>query len=79
MLNALKRNDRYYETIFLGAVSLVCFALSIFRVMYTGTPAFLFLNWNLFLAFVPWMVSGILLIHPSWQNSKPAAIIVMMV
>jgi uncharacterized membrane protein len=77
MVNELKRADRYYETVFLGAVSLLCFALSIFRVIYTGTPMFLFLNWNLFLAFVPWALSGMLILVPAWQNSKPAALVVM--
>lgn len=77
MLNELKRVDRYYETIFMGSISVLCFALSIFRTVYTGTPMFLFLNWNLFLAFVPWAVSGLLMIRPGWQNSKPAALTVM--
>ena len=32
---------------------LFTFALSLYRVLYSGTFSFIFLNWNLFLAFVP--------------------------
>src|SRR4051812_30623165 len=32
--------------------------LSVFRVFYTGHLLFIFLNWNLFLAFVPYVFSG---------------------
>jgi uncharacterized membrane protein len=42
----------------LFSMSLICF-----RMMYTGDHLFLFLVWNLFLAFIPWYVS-------SWMNRR---------
>lgn len=45
------------EWIVLGALSALCFLLSIFRVFYSDSPAYLFLNWNLFLAGVPWLIA----------------------
>jgi uncharacterized membrane protein len=38
-------------------------ALSVFRVIYTGHLLFIFLNWNLFLAFVPYVFSGWIVQH----------------
>jgi len=37
--------------------SLFCLSLILFRVIYTGSPLFLFLVWNLFLAFIPFLLS----------------------
>jgi uncharacterized membrane protein len=66
----LKKTDRFNETVFLGGLSIFCFSLSIFRYIYSDTRMFLFLNWNLFLAFLPWMFSSILMIYPKLQNNK---------
>ena len=41
--------------------SLFSIALVSFRFFYTGYPLFIFLVWNLFLAFIPFMISGWLL------------------
>lgn len=70
MYKQLKENGRLNETLFLGLISLICFALSIFRFIYSDTKIFLFLNWNLFLAFLPWLFSTILIIYPNLQKSK---------
>ena len=35
-----------------------------------GNKVFLFLNWNLFLAFLPWLFSTILIIYPKWQRKN---------
>ena len=43
--------------------SLFSMALICFRMLYTGDHLFLFLVWNLFLAFIPWYLS-------SWMNRK---------
>lgn len=41
--------------------SMFSMALVGFRFVYTGYPLFIFLAWNLFLAFIPFMISGWLL------------------
>lgn len=70
MYKQLKESGRLNETLFLGTISILCFSLSIFRFTYTDTKVFLFLNWNLFLAFLPWMFSTILIVYPNLQKSK---------
>ncbi|NVK28320.1 MAG: DUF1361 domain-containing protein [Flavobacteriia bacterium] len=35
----------------------ICFLLSIMRILWTGTLEYIFLNWNLFLAGIPWIIS----------------------
>jgi uncharacterized membrane protein len=72
MINQLKEANRLNETLFLGVISLTCFALSVFRFVYTDTRTFLFLNWNLFLAFIPWFFSSILAIYPRLRKRKLA-------
>jgi uncharacterized membrane protein len=72
MFKQLKEYNRLGETLFLGIISILCFCFSVFRFVYTDTNAFLFLNWNLFLAFIPWLSSSILIIYPSLQKSKIA-------
>jgi len=41
-------------------------ALALFRVAYTGETMFLWLNWNLFLAFLPFAITTLLLRHVAW-------------
>ncbi|MFY7815409.1 MAG: DUF1361 domain-containing protein [Chryseobacterium taeanense] len=41
-------------------MTLFCFILSIFRCYVTETKVFLFLNWNLFLAWIPFIISSFL-------------------
>ena len=65
LLNQLKAHDRLHETVFMGVLTVCCFSLSIFRVIYSDTIMFLFLNWNLFLAFIPWALSSMAIINPS--------------
>lgn len=54
----------------MGIISIMCFGFSIFRFIYTDTKVFLFLNWNLFLAFVPWAVTSIVILNPRIQKYK---------
>jgi uncharacterized membrane protein len=70
MYQRLKKFSKLNETIFLGFLSILCFTLSIFRLIYTGKESFLFLNWNLFLAFIPWLFSSVLIIYPNLQKSR---------
>ena len=56
------KNTKYLNvTNFLGLLTLICISLSFFRWYYSGTKFFLFLNWNLILAIVPWGISKYLL------------------
>lgn len=64
MINTFKIHPRLQETLFLGVVTLVCFGLSVFRFSYTGSKVFLFLNWNLFLACIPWLLTSFATITP---------------
>ncbi len=69
MINKLKEYDRLNTTILLFILSFVGFALSIFRVFITHSYHYLTLNWNLFLAFIPWAISSIIIIN-NLQNKK---------
>ena len=61
----------------MGVMALCCFGCSIFRVVYSDTKTFLFLNWNLFLAFIPWMLSSVAIINPSVQKRKAAILFLL--
>lgn len=45
------------ELIFLAVASLACFGMSTYRIMVSHSWFFTFLNWNLFLAAIPYIVS----------------------
>jgi len=62
MIQGLKKQGRLNITILLIIMSIFCFGLSITRYFITDTKVFLFLNWNLFLAFIPWLLSTLLII-----------------
>ena len=66
----LKTADRWNETVFMAAISCFCFALYAARVCLSGKLSFYFLNWNLFLAFIPWAVTTGLIIHPRLHSKK---------
>ncbi len=53
-------------------LSSVVFALLLLlaRTVYTGQLTFVFLVWNLFLAFVPYFFSYMLTLRPAWVESK---------
>ncbi|HYJ38238.1 MAG TPA: hypothetical protein VEV87_06460, partial [Chitinophagaceae bacterium] len=40
--------------------------LVVIRIFYTGSLTFIFLSWNLFLAFIPYVISSFLEKHPGW-------------
>jgi len=62
MIEKLKNAGRLNITILLIAMSLFCFGISLTRYFITDTKVFLFLNWNLFLAFIPWLLSSVIII-----------------
>ena len=66
-LLAIYRN-RTSEFWILTFLSLLCIGLSAFRVYWSGTKLFLFLNWNLFLAALPWLFTSLLLCNKRLQR-----------
>ena len=59
MLNRLRESGRLRLTIFLLVLSGYCITLSVFRLLFSLTYGYLFLNWNLFLAFLPWLLTSL--------------------
>lgn len=70
MIGLIQKSGRSKEIIFLLSLSVFCLALSVFRFMYTGSKMFLFLNWNLFLAFIPWFAGILLRLKPGEKQHK---------
>jgi uncharacterized membrane protein len=70
MIALLKEKKMYLEFLFLGFLSLSCFLSSVFRVIYTNSSMFLFLNWNLFLAFIPWAIIKFINLKPKYKKSR---------
>lgn len=75
----LKQEGRLSSTLLLAVMSLYCLFLSLFRIYFTGSKMFFFLNWNLFLAFVPWMCSSVLVFFPRLQEKKISAAVLVIV
>ncbi len=70
MIKVLKRSGKFEIALMLASMSLFCFILSTSRLYFTGSLMYLFLNWNLFLAFIPWLISMIIMLHPNLHRSK---------
>lgn len=70
MLTALKRSGRLNEVLLMSSLSFLCFSLSVFRVFYTKSTLYLFLDWNLFLAFIPWALTTWMAVYPNFQQRK---------
>lgn len=71
------KNSR--DTIWLFCCALFCVCLSFYRIYYTQKNFFLFLNWNLLLAIVPYMLSSILIGNKYLSNSKIAFSFVLII
>jgi uncharacterized membrane protein len=61
----------------MGILSAFCLGLSIFRALYSGSHVFLFLNWNLFLACIPWIVTSFTLLTRGIQRSRIAIFLLL--
>lgn len=70
MLTTLKNSGRYHEVLFMAILSVTCFVFSVFRVAYTKSTLYLFLDWNLFLAFIPWALTTWLALSPRLEERK---------
>jgi len=62
MINYVKEIFKINSTKYLLIISLFSIILSAFRVVITEHSMFLFMIWNLFLAFIPWFLSSLIYI-----------------
>jgi len=60
-------NTEKRQIIFLSLSTFICLCLSLFRMYYTKTFTYFFLNWNLLLAIIPWILSR-LAIHNQFKH-----------
>lgn len=67
LLNQIRNSELKNQLILLSLFSLFAVGMSFFRFYYSGTKTYLFLNWNLFMAFIPYIFAVILIISKS-QN-----------
>ncbi|MBN2728332.1 MAG: DUF1361 domain-containing protein [Bacteroidales bacterium] len=77
MFRLLREKGRLNESLFLAAATILCFSISVFRFTISDTKMFLFLNWNLFLAFLPWAFTTAAIVFPKLRKSKIITIGVM--
>jgi uncharacterized membrane protein len=73
----MKETLKLPETILLGIMSVFCLGLSLARNFKMHDGLFLSLNWNLFLAFIPWAVSSIIVLNPVLARRKLILIILL--
>ena len=72
MIQQLKISGRFNLSILLMTMSGFCFIISLLRFYFSESRVFLFLNWNLFLAFIPWMISSVLILNKQLRENKLA-------
>lgn len=77
MVQKLIHSKRFQLTLLLALMSVFCFSLSVFRFYFSETKTFLFLNWNLFLAFIPWLATNLIILSKRLQNNKVVLILVL--
>lgn len=70
MLSTLKQYGRFELSMLLGLMSIFCFAVLAFRLQHTGTKMYIFLCWNLFLAFIPWAMSSFVVMSQKLRKRK---------
>jgi uncharacterized membrane protein len=79
MLKLQKGKHKTNEILLLSIFSLICLSFSIFRTVYTDTNVFLFLNWNLFLAFIPWALTTVAISVPKLQNNRVVVTVTLLI
>jgi uncharacterized membrane protein len=70
MLYKLKQYGRFELSLLLAGMTFFCFILLTFRLQVTGTKMYIFLYWNLFLAFIPWAMSSLVMMNPILRERK---------
>jgi uncharacterized membrane protein len=61
MKNVIFKTSIDRITSLLFVMSIFCFCLTVFRALMSSTAHYLFLNKNLFLSFIPWLISSVIL------------------
>ncbi len=79
MIRRIKESGRLEEIVWMVMFTLFCFGVSLFRFFYTDTKVFLFLNWNLFLAFVPWAIATLVVLSKRLRSSKIMLVVLISV
>jgi len=74
MLSLYRTNNRLGEMYLFLALGLFAFGLSLVRVYFSHSRLFLFLNWNLFLAVVPYLLISYISMKESLRNNKKMVI-----
>jgi uncharacterized membrane protein len=64
IINKLIVSDKLKVSLLISGISLFAILLVIFRIYKTGSVHFIFLIWNLFLAWIPWLLSTFLILYP---------------
>ena len=77
VLKLPRTSTRWNDAVFLAALSFLCFGLFLVRAFLSGSIHYIFLNWNLFLAFVPWALSTFAVINPGIQKSKAVVLFIL--
>lgn len=73
----LVESSRFKINLLLIVMTIFCFSLSAFRYYISDTKVFLFLNWNLFLAWIPLLLSSFILAFNI--KSKTSLILIVIV
>jgi uncharacterized membrane protein len=76
MLKGLIKHNLFKTTVLLLLMTLFCFFLSLLRINRTGKITYIFLVWNLFLAFIPWLLSTVLIVFE--MRSKMLQVVLML-
>ncbi|HZV68395.1 MAG TPA: DUF1361 domain-containing protein [Saprospiraceae bacterium] len=79
MIQKLIHSGRFKLILLLALMSVFCFSLSVFRFYFSETKTFLFLNWNLFLAFIPWFATTLIILSKRLRTNKIALMFVLVV
>lgn len=77
MIQQLKHANRWHGALFLLGMSTFSLVLSLTRYIVTGSYMYIFLNWNLFLAFIPWLISTAVIVY-DYQHKKRGLIILLL-
>ncbi|WP_347219524.1 DUF1361 domain-containing protein [Chryseobacterium sp.] len=76
-MKKLMESPRFKMNVLLVFMTLFCFSLSLFRYYISETKVFFFLNWNLFLAWIPLFLSTFILAFHIKSKISIAAIIIV--